>query len=177
MTIKQTISKGLGALTPSAWADIVAVADPTGGFEAQVNKAADGGSRKTFNAVITSSTKDGANVRWTYAWTQVRRTTATLNFAAVANGLTSTTNGGKAAINTLEAGNTSVLAYGFTVDTAGALPLAGFSFVAVPNGAVVEMSIVRDSAGLTSFQFSAPNPITGACPANEPPQTIDGGSY
>ena len=30
MTIKQTISKGLGALTPSAWADIVAVADPTG---------------------------------------------------------------------------------------------------------------------------------------------------
>jgi hypothetical protein len=177
MTMKQTITKGLGALTPSAWKDIVAVADPTGGFEAQVNKAADGGSRKTFNAVITSSTKDGANVRWTYGWTQVRRTTATLNFAAVANGLTSATNGGKPAINTLEAGNTSVLAYGFTVASSGDLPLAGFTFVAVPNGAVVEMSIVRDSAGVSSFQFSAPNPITGACPAAAIETPIDGGAF
>lgn len=177
MTIKQRISKGLGALTPSAWADIVAVADPANADDPVVRKSAEGGSRTSFTAQITNATQDGTNIKWLYAWTQVRRTNAANTFAAVTGGLTSTTNGGKPGLNVLEAANTATLAYGFSCTSGtGALPISGFTFSRVPNNTIVEMSIRRNASGVTSFEFSAPNPITGACPAAFN-STFDGGSY
>jgi hypothetical protein len=178
MTIKQRITKGLGALTPSAWADIVAVVDPTGSYDPDVAKNGKGTDRQSFLAVITGATQDGANLKWAYAWSQVRRTNGANTFATVSGGLTSSSNGGKPALNILEAGNTSSLAYGFTVSpTSGNLTITGFSFQRVPNNAVVEMCIRRDSAGATSYEFSAPNRIDGACPSSLVGDPIDGGDY
>ena len=172
MSIKPSITRGLGALTPSAWKDIVGAIDAINEFKPQYVSQADGGDRKMFYAKITGATQPDATIRrWAYAWTQVRRDSEVYSFTAVSSGMTSTTNGGKPAINTLEAGNTSSLAYGIAVDESGNLTTAeGWVFNRVPDNCVLEMYVVRDSNGKTSFQFTAPNPITGECP--EPPAPV-----
>ena len=178
MSIKPSISRGLGALTPSAWKDIVGAIDAINEFKPQYVSQADGGDRKMFYARITGATQPDATIRrWAYAWTQVRRDSEAATFATVSGGMTSTTNGGKAAVNTLEAGNTSTLAYGIAVNSSGNLTTEGWVFDRVPDAAVVEMYVVRDSSGNTSFQFTAPNNITGACPTPFTGQTLDGGTY
>jgi hypothetical protein len=181
VSIKPSITRGLGALTPSAWKDIVGAIDAINEFKPQYVSQADGGDRKMFYAKITGATQPDATIRrWAYAWTQVRRDSDAYSFTTVSSGMTSTTNGGKPAINTLEAGNTSSLAYGIAVDASGNLTTAeGWVFNRVPDNCVLEMYVVRDSNGKTSFQFTAPNPITGECPAPPAPvlSASDYGSF
>jgi len=178
MSIKPSISRGLGALTPSAWKDIVGAIDAINEFKPQYVSQAEAGDRKMFYARITGATQPDATIRrWAYTWTQVRRDSEAYSFTTVSGGLTSATNGGKPAVNTLETGNTTTLAYGIVVDASGNLTTVGWVFGRVPDNAVVEMFVVRDSSGKTSFQFTAPNNITGACPTPFTGQNLDGGTY
>jgi hypothetical protein len=191
MTIKQTITKGLGAITPSAWADIVSAVDfAAQGRALNMISRLRSGDRDTFLARIDSSVKPlPTTARWRYGWTQLRRTTlANFGTTTVANGMTGLstgfsdgTNGGKAAGNILEWGNSSSLAYGFAVDTADGVTLqnvTGFSVQPVPNGALVVMHAMRcaNDGGL-HFCFAAPNRIDGSCPSPIMDNTIDGGSF
>lgn len=191
MTIKQSISKGLGAITPSAWADIVGAVDfAAQGRALNMLSRLRSGDRDTFLARIDSSAKPVATIaRWRYGWTQVRRTSAA-NFgvSAAVNGMTGLstgfsdgTNGGKAAGNILEWGNTASLGYGFAVDTADGVTLqnvTGFSIQPVPNGALVVMHAMRTgNDGVLHFCFAAPNRIDGSCPSPIIDNTIDGGSF
>jgi hypothetical protein len=56
---------------------------------------------------------------------------------------------------------------------------AGFSMMRVPADAVVDILIFRDTAGATSFEFSAPNPIDGVCDSSglTPEEQYNFGSY
>lgn len=190
MTIKQTITKGLGALTPSAWADIVGAVD----FAAQgraLNMIArlQSGDRDTFLARIDSSAKINATFgRWRYGWTQVRRTslasfgitTATNAMTGLSTTMTAGTNGGKAAGNLLEWSNDSSLAYGFAVSATDGVTLTnvtGFSVQPVPNNAIVVMHALRGNDGVLNFCFTAPNRIDGSCPSPIIDNTLDGGSF
>lgn len=191
MTIKQTISKGLGALTPSAWADIVGAVD----FAAQgraLNMIArlQSGDRNTFLARIDSAVKPSATVaRWRYGWTQVRRgNLSTFGIQIVNNGMTGDsssntagTNGGKAAGNLLEWGNVATLGYGFATDNTDGVTLSnvtGFSIQPVPNNAIVVMHAMRTGTdGVLHFCFAAPNRIDGSCPSPIIDNTIDGGTF
>lgn len=190
MTIKQTISKGLGALTPSAWADIVGAVD----FAAQgraLNMIArlQSGDRNTFLARIDSSEKVTETVgRWRYGWTQVRRGAlnafsvqlVTNGMTGLSSSMTAGTNGGKAAGNILEWGNVATLAYGFATDNTDGVTLSnviGFTVQPVPNNALVVMHAMRTNNGVLHFCFSAPNRIDGSCPSPIIDNTLDGGTY
>jgi hypothetical protein len=191
MTIKQSISKGLGAITPSAWADIVAAVDfAAQGRTLNMLSRLRSGDRETFLARIDSSAKPTATIaRWRYGWTQVRRSSL-VSFGisvpvnamtGLSTGFSDGTNGGKAAGNMLEWGNTASLAYGFATDTADGVTLqnvTGFSVQPVPNSTIVVMHAMRsESAGVLHFCFAAPNRIDGSCPSPIIDNTIDGGSF
>jgi len=180
--MKRTITTGLGALTPSAWQDIVAAVDATVG-PSEEGGAAGGrtiAQQRTIDAKITTATVATAGIaRWEYDWEQVRRTNGQSIFETFTGAMTSATNGGKKALNILEAGNTASLAYGYPVTNGTALSNhTGYSFQRVPANAVVQISIRRDSAGKTSFEFQAPNVIDGACqPVGLVESAFDYGSY
>lgn len=191
MTIKQTISKGLGALTPSAWADIVGAVDfAAQGRALNMLSRLQSGDRDTFLARIDSSAKVVSSIaRWRYGWTQVRRTsmsafgiTAPTNaMTGLSSSMTAGTNGGKAAGNILEWGNDSSLAYGFAVSATDGVTLSnitGFTVQPVPNNTIVVMHAMRTgSDGVLHFCFAAPNRIDGSCPSPFIDNTLDGGSY
>lgn len=191
MTIKQTITKGLGAITPSAWADIVGAVDfAAEGRALNMISRLRSGNRDTFLARIDSSVKINATFgRWRYGWTQVRRTSlSTFGYSVAQNAMTGLstgfsdgTNGGKAAGNLLEWGNSTSLAYGFATDVADGVTLSnvtGFTVQPVPNNAIVVMHMMRsESAGVLHFCFTAPNRIDGSCPSPIIDNTIDGGSF
>lgn len=164
--IKRKISVGLGALTPSAWDDIVATVDsalsPEHGEGGAGGRAF--GQQRVIDVALTTAQQESGIGRWQYDWQQVRRTEGTTVFATFPNAMTSATNGGKKAVNTLEAGNTAVLAYGMTV-TSGVnlVSHAGFTYRRVPANAVVPLTIRRDDKGKTSFEFAAPNLVDGSC--------------
>jgi hypothetical protein len=180
--IKRSITTGLGALTPSAWQDIVAAVDLA------VGPSEEGGSaggrtiaqQRVIDAKITTATVATAGIaRWEYDWEQVRRTNGQSTFATFTGAMTSATNGGKKALNILEAGNTASLAYGYPVTSGTSLSNhAGYSFQRVPANAVVQIAIRRDSTGATSFEFQAPNVIDGQCqPQGLIESAFDYGSY
>lgn len=190
MTIKQTISKGIGALTPSAWADIVGAVDfANQGRTLNMLARLRSGDRDLFLARIDSSVKLTSTLaRWRYGWTQMRRTgTGNLLTTVVTNGMTadsasfsSGTNGGLAASNTLEYGNTASMAYGFAVDTADGVTLSnvlGFTVQPVPTSTIVMMHAIRANNGGLTFCFAAPNRIDGSCPSPLIDNTIDGGTF
>ena len=99
----------------------------------------------------------------------------------LSTGFTNGTNGGKAAGNMLEWGNTASLGYGFAVDTADGVTLqnvTGFTIQPVPNNSIVVMHAMRsEAAGVLHFCFAAPNRIDGSCPSPIIDNTIDGGSF
>lgn len=180
--IKRTISTGLGALTPSAWQDIVAAVDLAVGPQEESGSAGGRsfGQPRIIRAKITTAQQVSGIARWQYDWTQVRRTNGATTFQEVTNGMTSASNGGKKALNTLEAGNTASLAYGYAVTGGTALTAhTGYTFNRVPADAVVDILIFRDTNGATSFEFSAPNPIDGVCGSSglTPEEQYNFGSY
>lgn len=180
--IKRTITTGLGALTPSAWQDIVAAVDVAVGPQDEGGSAGGRsiGQPRIIRAKITTAQQVSGIARWQYDWAQVRRTNGNTTFTAVTNGMTSASNGGKKAVNTLEAGNTASLAYGYTVTSGTSLTNhAGFSIQRVPVDAVVDILIFRDTSGATSFEFSAANPIDGVCQGSglTPEEQYNFGTY
>ena len=182
MSIQRTISHGLGALTPEAWREIVAAVDMarSSGFMMDGGNALGAGAPRFIDAVITGATQDGAKAKWTYAWTQVRRDASANTWSTESGGLTSTTNGMRAAVNILEGANTESVAYGYAHSGLNLSNHAGYQFKPVPTGTPVHLRLVRDKANVLSVEFSAPNPIDGQCQQNisiVPVQDYDFGEF
>lgn len=176
MPLKRSISTGLGALTPSAWKEIVEAVDYYQSLGNVVDAVTDAGdtNQRTILALIGAATQIGTAARWQYAWTQVRRSASLTTYAAD-GGLSDATPGMRKALNLLEAGNTDALAYGISVSGLVLNNADGWEFKPVPAGAVVQLRMVRDIGGVLSLEFIAPNPIDGACPV--PPSPILGTDF
>jgi hypothetical protein len=173
--MKQTISKGLGALTPETWGEIYGAVqnsrrvDRTG--EDYANR------EKKFTARITGNTiATAGRARWKYSWEEVRRSSNSGFVVVVPDNAKTGTTSTDFAINILEIGNTSSSAFGYAVTSLELDDADGYSFAPVPNGAIVEIIMRRASDGSLAYEFIAPNPITGVCPA-EFTSTLDGGEY
>lgn len=163
--MKPRITRGLGALTPATWSEIYGVVSGDGQEVGQYDKAA-GGTRRMLHARITSATRLSGKAVWRYAWQQVRVvTTATdVTVTTVTNGLTSTAQGD--AWNVLEFANTTALAYGVGVDAADGISVAahpGFEVKPIPTNTIVHLFLVRATDGALRAEFSAVNPMDGAC--------------
>lgn len=176
MALKRSISTGLGALTPSAWNEIVDAVDyyQSLGNVVDATYAGNDLNQRTILALIGTPTQIGTAARWQYAWTQVRRSASATTYAAD-GGLSDTTPGMRKALNLLEVGNTDALAYGISVSGLLLNNASGWAFKPVPAGAIVQLRMVRDKGGVLSLEFIAPNPIDGACPV--PPSPILGTDF
>lgn len=181
--MKRNIVEGLGAFTPSTWAEIRSLVDSKEGVEIQRSQNR---TPPVFYAKITEATKVSGIARWKYQWVQVVRKA---NTSAFADSMFDTLSGGRNsdavsggairyAVNLFEVANTSVLAYGMAVTTDGvALQNADtYDFEPVPLNTIVEMRLTRDRGGVISPTFSAPNPIDGDCPTPDS-NLINGGTF
>jgi len=173
--MKPTITQGLGALTPAAWQQIYNAVG-RGGAEREVDHV----TMDRFSARITGSESVGNN-KFAYSWRRNRQTAGgeTNEWTdGVEVGGTNTETEYARAVNTYEGSNTASVAYGHAVNANGGLVNQdGFSVVAVPTGTVVIMNALRGLDGKMSFQFSAPNPITGECPTPLTAVAYDEGLY
>lgn len=173
--MKPTINKGLGALTPETWGQIYSAvqatnsSDRTGDDYSKREKRFP--ARITGNAIITAG-----RARWKYSWEEVRRTNATGVTVTVPTNNKSGTTIADAAINLLEIGNTTGVAYGYSVSNLELVNATGFLIKAIPDGTIVEMIMRRSSDGALAYEFIAPNPIDGICPSGLV-QELDGGEY
>lgn len=173
--MKPTINKGLGALTPETWGQIYAAVQATGSGDRTGENYAQ--REKRFPARITGNTIAVAGrARWKYSWEEVRRDASnSLVVGIVADGRTGTTST-DFAVNLFELSNTNTNAYGYIVASLELDDADGYSFGPVPNNAIVEMVMRRAADGSLAYEFCAPNPITGTCPAGLV-QELDGGEY
>lgn len=168
--IRREITRGLGAITPEAWSRIVRATEWSewtrySAAGAGAEPVADGPERHAYavDGRIDSATKLAGVARWRYAWTEVRLEEGTDTWAEVDGGQSG--DGTAAwALNMLEAGNTSALAYGEAVSDTTVTAHPTYFVGPVPAGAVVRMVARRDDGGVLRWQFAAPNPVTGSCP-------------
>jgi len=124
-----------------------------------------------FWAKITGNSLPGSDAIWNYSFSEVE--TLDSGAGSGAWGVLSGGRSGSSALNSLEAGNTDLLAYGIPVDevTPGEFNLTTAPFTAsifkpVPTGAIVRMSTVtRPTSGTIRYQFEAPNWISPECEA------------
>ena len=95
MSIKPSITRGLGALTPSAWKDIVGAIDAINELSITRPPKTAGGDRERFLATIGVATQISGRAIWNYEWTQVRAqtTASSVTTSNVSNGLNNTTQG------------------------------------------------------------------------------------
>lgn len=174
--MKPTINKGLGALTPETWGEIYAAVQATGSSD---RTGEDYSKReKRFPARITGNLIFASGLaRWKYSWEEVRRASKTSITLSLPSNYKTGTTSTDFAVNLLEIGNTSGSAYGYAHDASLQLTDAeGYYFGPIPNGVIVEMVMRRASDGGLAYEFCAPNPIAGSCPA-EFTSVLDGGEY
>jgi hypothetical protein len=164
--MKPRITRGFGALTPATWAEIYEVVTASG-LDSSTGPAGSAGSdRRNFQARITGATRLSGIAVWRYTWEQVRvqTTTTAVTVTTVTNGLTSTAQGD--GWNVLELANTATAAYGIAVDSADGVSVTahpGFEVKPVPTGTIVHMMLLRATDGALRAEFSAANPVDGAC--------------
>ncbi len=110
-------------------------------------------------AIISSSTVDGANKRWAYSWAQAdKQGVGYAGWTAITGGLTGTNN----AFNRYEYLNGSTGQYGNGVTQAN---LKGTMAVKpLPNGWPVLLKPVRNSTHAIEYWFSYANGVDGGCP-------------
>jgi len=161
------ISKGLGKLSPSLWARLMALLEWFEVNKTTIEKSNQPGySKKYFLAKITASAAiGGTDNRYTYTWTEVVLN-ATTGFIDRPSGLSGTT-----ALNICEMSNTANnVAPG--VDLAGADYPAGYNMMAIGDcidsvqvDTVVVMFNVRDEDGAVRQVFCLGNTHDGTCAA------------
>lgn len=172
--MKPSISQGLGALTPSTWQQLYRTVEGAGNNIHEPTSVV----MDRFTARITGSS--GSNNKYAYSWRRNRQTNGGATNTWTDGDEVGGTGGSDyaQAINLLEGSNTSSTAYGYAVNASGDLTgQAGFKVSPVPNGTIVMMNALRGLDGVMSFQFAAPNPITGACPAAIASVGMDEGTY
>lgn len=168
--MKRSIVQGLGAFTPSTWAEIRQTVESNNIKEIQgeLNRTA-----PVFYAKITSAIQVSGRARWRYGWEQVVRKADTSLFPdsmfdTLQGGRTSTPQVGQPsryAVNLLEVANTATLAYGIAVTNGVAVVTSPtFTIRQIPLLTIVEMRLTRDRGGVLNPTFSATNPIDGDCP-------------
>lgn len=169
--MKRNIVQGLGAFTPSVWAETRSLVDSR---ERKVYQKTQNRTPPPFYAKLTSATKVAGRARWKYEWEQVVRKADTsafgdemFNILVDGRSSDSVPNAPKKyAVNLLEVANTEDLAYGISVTTDGVVisSVPTYSFRRIPQNTIVEMRLTRDRGGDLSPTFSATNPIDGDCP-------------
>jgi len=169
-TMKRTIQRGLGSLSPTVWRQI---ADSVNKLVSEYHESFTAQQPQRFLARITNATKITGIARWKYGFEEVLRNPdtsgmATALFSPRTGGITSDLQSLATykATNLLEAGNTSTLWYGVAVQGSQGIQLVSndaFNVLPVPVNAVVEMTVVRSRGGNAFAYFSAPNPIDGDC--------------
>jgi hypothetical protein len=106
--------------------------------------------------IVTGSTQDGSNFRWTYDFEEAEKTSAGYGgWTAKENGLTGT------AYNIIEDQNGASGVFGNGVDSAN---LAGtFELQPVPNGTRIAVWRQHLTDGTFEYWFSYENGVDGAC--------------
>ncbi len=180
--VKRSIVQGLGAFTPSTWAEIRGSVESK---DAQTIEQALKRTSPVFYAKLTLATKVAGRARWQYEWVQVVRKASTSAFAdtmfdTLVGGRNSNAVGAEAkryAVNLLEVANTDLFAYGIGVTTDGVAIASSptYQIKRIPEDTIVEMRLTRDRGGLINPTFSAVNPIDGACAFDI--SLIDGGQF
>jgi len=181
--VKRNITQGLGAFTPTTWAEIRSLVDSKekGLIQTPQNRTA-----PVIYAKLTVATKVSGRARWLYQWEQVVRKASTSAFPdsmfdTLVGGRNSNAVSGGAiryAVNLMEVANTGTVAYGIAVTTDGVAVSNSptFTIRQIPLLTIVEMRLTRDRGGLINPTFSAVNPIDGGCPAPDS-SLIDGGQF
>ena len=171
--MKPIISKGWGALTPATWKEIYGAVQSV----QPIDRTREIPIVDRFVATIDGSTIFTAGTaKWKYAWTEKKRADATTSILSSTTNPRQGTSSTGFAVNLLELGNTSTTAYGFAVTLRELNDADGFYIDAVPTGTPVEMIMRRAIDGAISYEFVAPNPITGTCPSGIV-QELDGGEF
>lgn len=186
MGLKPTISKGLGALTPEAWAKIVAATEwVLQNKESVAREAAERASANVpdvFVAKITGSAAlatAGTPYFWKYSWSRQvlsgsqssLTTAAPTGLALAGTNVNGQSNAAPStwAVNLFEVGNTATARNGYTHDGSTGLitDAPNYKVDAVPTDAIVLMHAIRldagTAAGRIQYVFEYPNPITGGC--------------
>lgn len=121
-----------------------------------------------FPAKITGAQPVDGLPMWLYSWEEVEPANSigtNTDYQTKSGGRTGSQN----AINLLELGNTSSLAYGYAVSFNSGWKLTAdgftnFQFDKVPNNVVVRMRVAYRAVSSTQrYEFSAPNRIDGTC--------------
>ena len=182
MSIKPTITKGIGALTPEVWNRLVDTIQWVEANKGLINNSLAATARIKTNTktpdqgyilaritsvVILQGTGLGA-YQWKYGF-------ETIGVAGGAGGATPTTSNVSPytsdadtwAINISELGNTSILRGGYAHVDDHISGSDGYRITQVLVGTVVQMFSTRHSVTSTRLQwfFNAQNPVTGVCPA------------
>lgn len=166
MALYPKISKGLGRLTPSLWARIIAMLKEYEETPRQVINQANqpGLNRPYFLAKITGSSEiDETSNRYEYEWTEVVLDSST-GFADRTNGRTGTD-----ALNLCEMSNTEdnvspgVDMNGSAYPDNFTMRAIGSCFDSVQLDTIVVMFGLRDSVGTLRSVFSLANAHDGTC--------------
>ena len=182
MSIKPTISKGIGALTPEVWGrmvDTIAWVEANKGLinnslaaTARIKpltKTPDQGfilARITTVATLLGSGQ-GA-FQWKYGFETIGVTGGASGATATTTNVTPYSSDADTwAINITELGNTSILRGGYAHVDDHIESAEGYRITQVLVGTVVQMFSTRHSVTTTRLQwfFNAQNPVTGVCPA------------
>ena len=181
MSIKPTISKGIGALTPEVWGRLVDTIAWVEANKGVVNNMVAATSRVKTNITTTDqgfilakigtvTELNGAGAacfQWKYGFTKVgfvgganACSTSTANVTATAD--TETT----WAINLCEAGNTATLRSGYAHASNVIVGSDGFSIGQVPTNTIVQLFSSRHTTTTSRLQwfFYYQNPVVGGCP-------------
>lgn len=167
--MKRNITEGLGAFTPSVWAEIRTT------VEESLRK--EKGDRPPMSvsiiyAKITMFTQVTSRARWRYEWIQVVRMASSAAFPdsmfdTLVGGRTSNAVGGgekRYAVNLAEVANTATLAFGIAVTGGVTIASAtGYQIKPIPIDTIVELRLSRSRDGEISPTFSLTNPIDGEC--------------
>jgi len=194
MGIKPVIGKGLGALTPEVWAEIVkaisfAKSNATLSISDQTGQTSF--PSLTLAKITGSSALEGSGQgerRWKYSWKRVvllgSQSACTgeepENGRVVGSLTNGTTDGSPStwAINLFEIGNTSTLRGGYThsSESNDIVASSGWRTVKVPDDTIVPMIPMRLAQGRLQWCFWYPNPVSGAC-TTALVNTYDGGNF
>ena len=196
MATKRTITKGLGALTPEAWTDIVDAATFVRQFGEGLRTTSGQGGNNGVPLIMLARITGAADLKgsgngayvWKYAWTRVVLTGSQSDVSAAVpteGQLAGTTSNGNDttpsswAINLHEIDNTANLRNGYTHASDSITGSEGYRIVRVPNNTVVPMIAMRLDTGRLQWSFWYPNPVGGTCAAGFAgfENAIDGGTY
>ena len=181
MSIKPTISKGIGALTPEVWSrmvDTIAWVEANKGTinntlaaTSRIKQVVDSPIQNYILAKITSAADlNGAGnacFQWKYGWVKQGVSGGGSAAAATSSGITADASDADTwAINLCELGNTATMRGGYPHTSDHITGSDGYRIGKIPVDTIVQLFSTRHTSGSTRLQwfFYYQNPVLGACP-------------